>query len=290
LAWGEDISGRLQGAGGIGGLLATTANSDSKTENWMHFDSNGNVIRVSNALGKESARYQYDAFGKTILAQGGAANLNRYQFSTKPIERISGLAFYGFRYFSITRSRWLRRDVIQESGGINLFGFVDNNPINFIDRLGMETYGDTTTGSLVPNSANPSYDCIGHALGVQQPVTKALVDANTLEIDCDDLKCSCGEHLIIKYSVPSLAGSSEARGESDPSLHYYKLENDGTYSCKYGEESVYNNIADTDADYKATYWNSQFKSTAIAAFFTDLLGAEEPVKSCYCAQDYVQKP
>lgn len=144
--WGDDLSGTLQGAGGIGGLLASTHSSSStkndeqRTKNWMHYDSNGNVILLTNAGGKESARYEYDAFGKTILAQGSAANLNRYQFSTKPIEKASGLAFYGYRYYLPELGRWLSKDPIEEAGGFNFYRVVNNQMVNLNDILGLETY------------------------------------------------------------------------------------------------------------------------------------------------------
>jgi len=46
--------------------------------------------------------------------------------------------------------RWLNRDPIEEEGGINLYQFVDNNPINEADALGLdgyiyEKYADGTT-------------------------------------------------------------------------------------------------------------------------------------------------
>ncbi|MCI0565142.1 MAG: RHS repeat-associated core domain-containing protein, partial [Nitrososphaera sp.] len=33
--------------------------------------------------------------------------------------------------------RWLNRDPIEEAGGINLYGFVENDPINWIDPHGL---------------------------------------------------------------------------------------------------------------------------------------------------------
>ena len=141
LVWGEDLSRSLQGAGGIGGLLSTNHQQESIT-NWFHFDSNGNVAALSGTNGQKSALYCYDAFGKTILAQGSAANLNRYQFSTKPIERGSGLAFYGFRYYAPTLGRWPSKDPRREQGGINLYSLIRNGMVNRLDFLGLEEVDD----------------------------------------------------------------------------------------------------------------------------------------------------
>jgi RHS repeat-associated protein len=140
-SWGEDLSGTLQGAGGIGGLLASIHNiSPTKIQDpsaasetaagspkgeaqrnqqsttslalFFHDDSNGNVILLTDERAQPAARYSYDAFGQTITATGPAASINRYRFSTKPIENGSGLAYYGYRYDDPVSGKWLNRDPI----------------------------------------------------------------------------------------------------------------------------------------------------------------------------------
>jgi RHS repeat-associated protein len=141
--WGEDLSGSLQGAGGIGGLLSSTVdgsptkNKEQRTTNGFHYDSNGNVILLTNAKAQETARYSYDAFGKTLTATGPAAEQNRYQFSTKPVEEKSGLVYYGYRWYDPLTGRWPSRDPIGERGGVNLFAFVGNGSVGKTDRLGL---------------------------------------------------------------------------------------------------------------------------------------------------------
>ena len=46
--------------------------------------------------------------------------------------------YYGFRYYNPETGRWLSRDPIAEEGGLNLYGFVWNDPIMFFDVLGKE--------------------------------------------------------------------------------------------------------------------------------------------------------
>jgi RHS repeat-associated protein len=58
------------------------------------------------------------------------------QFSTNPYDDKTGLSYYGYRFYVPSLGRWLTRDPIGEAGGINLYGFVGNNPVIFIDANG----------------------------------------------------------------------------------------------------------------------------------------------------------
>jgi RHS repeat-associated protein len=98
------------------------------------YDGNGNITAWVNASGTVVARQRYDAFGN-IIQQTGTAPSN-YGFSTKPIEKVTGLLYYGYRYYDPITGRWPSRDPIGERGGLNLYGFVGNNGVALIDYLG----------------------------------------------------------------------------------------------------------------------------------------------------------
>ncbi len=46
------------------------------------------------------------------------------------------VAYYGYRYYDPQTGKWPSRDPIEEEGGVNLYGFVGNVPINRVDYLG----------------------------------------------------------------------------------------------------------------------------------------------------------
>lgn len=134
--WGSDLSGSSQGAGGVGGLLAVSLSNGATHA--PAFDGNGNVIGlVDMATGIKSATYDYNAFGETIQSDGVASAVNHFRFSTKYQDDETGLYYYGFRYYQPTTGRWLNTDPIQESGGLNLYAMVLNNPTNYYDLFGL---------------------------------------------------------------------------------------------------------------------------------------------------------
>ncbi|MCP4021329.1 MAG: RHS repeat-associated core domain-containing protein, partial [Desulfobacteraceae bacterium] len=61
-----------------------------------------------------------------------------FMFSTKRYLAGPGLNYYGYRFYQPKVGRWLKRDPLQEAGGLNLYGFVLNNPVNWVDPLGLE--------------------------------------------------------------------------------------------------------------------------------------------------------
>lgn len=141
--WGLDLSGTIQGAGGVGGLLTVTAypaGAESATH-LVAYDGNGNVAGlVSAADGTLSASYDYDPFGELRVADGPIARANPFQFSTKYTDPETGLLYYGLRYYAPSTGRWLNRDPIGERGGINLYQFVGNAPLTWSDPLGLALY------------------------------------------------------------------------------------------------------------------------------------------------------
>lgn len=47
------------------------------------------------------------------------------------------LHYYGYRYYDPVTGRWASRDPIGERGGLNLYGFVGNDGVNWWDYLGL---------------------------------------------------------------------------------------------------------------------------------------------------------
>ena len=167
---GRDLSGSLDGAGGIGGLLGRT---DTDGSAFYHADGNGNVTMLVNSSQTVVARYLYDAFGNILSASGSLANANLYRFSTKETHLNSGLVYYLYRYYDPNLQRWPNRDPLGEKGfmaiefpswnviavmslGANLYEMVDNNPVEKIDPIGLS---GNSTGKGFGHGCPKKVDC-----------------------------------------------------------------------------------------------------------------------------------
>jgi hypothetical protein len=100
---GADLSGSLQGAGGIGGLLARTdhhllAVGDPGAQAYYHADGNGNVTCMVNGSQAVVAIYRYDPFGNILSKSGSVADANVFRFSSKEYHTASGLNYYLYRF------------------------------------------------------------------------------------------------------------------------------------------------------------------------------------------------
>ncbi len=103
--------------------------------------SRGEVITcLVNSSQGLAARHKYDAYGNLVSQSGSLAGANVYRFSPKEWLATPGLYYYGYRWCAPNLQRWLSRDPIGERGGINLYGFVHNNPLRYVDPFGLKKF------------------------------------------------------------------------------------------------------------------------------------------------------
>jgi RHS repeat-associated protein len=144
-AWGPDLSGTEQGAGGIGGLAIYVDDLMAPNTGPMFpvYDGNGNVTRLysgvldSNNDPIRMAEYRYGPFGEDRGRVGPQASRFPFRWSTKWADNETGLSYYGYRYYSPGMGRWLARDPLGERDHCLPMAFVHNSPVQFTDKLGL---------------------------------------------------------------------------------------------------------------------------------------------------------
>ncbi|UDQ99535.1 RHS repeat-associated core domain-containing protein [Lentisphaerota bacterium WC36G] len=95
--------------------------------------------------------YEYSPFGK--LTTESETVENPFKFSSEYFDSETNLVYYNYRYYDPENGKWLKRDPIEEKGGYNLYGFVGNNPIDYIDLLGFKPSSIKSTSWAHPSRA-----------------------------------------------------------------------------------------------------------------------------------------
>lgn len=133
--WGKALSG----AGDAGSLLALEDMRPAYIGTYLAVpDGHGNVVGLAFASGGQlAAEYEYDPSGNVLRSSGRYGTENPLRFAGKYLDRETGLSYYGLRYYSATLGRFINRDPIGETGGLNIYGFAHNDAINGGDLLGL---------------------------------------------------------------------------------------------------------------------------------------------------------
>ena len=132
----------------------------------------------------------------------------------------------GFRFYDPSLQRWINQEPIGEAGGINLYGFVNNDPVNFVDPDGRAVWGWVARGGywvggaigtsyLFEKYAQPYIDEVVEDIYLWDPYAGATVEATF----------KTGEYAMMAKNIPGkVAGGvcknvvrflKEARGKGN---------------------------------------------------------------------------
>ena len=125
--WGEGIDKLL--AVTIGGVTYY-ALTDIQGTVWGYVDSQNNVV----------ARWQYDVWGNVVdeyvAVSATALAILRYRFQGREWSAATGLINFRMRWYDAETGRWISKDPIGLSGGLNLYVFCGGDPLNYRDPDG----------------------------------------------------------------------------------------------------------------------------------------------------------
>jgi RHS repeat-associated protein len=147
---------------------------------FYHYDGVGSTVAITDSSAQIVNAYAYSPYG-LVGAQETITNPFTYVGRFGVMAESHGLYYMRARYYDPEVGRFINKDPIGYAGGMNLFGYVGGNPVNFIDPWGLftivvsdpggrngPTYGATITvtsdsgqtvtvaGSSWPNPNNPS--------------------------------------------------------------------------------------------------------------------------------------
>ena len=224
---GPDLSGTLDSAGGIGGILACTYSNALSAPLYHHADLMGNIIALTDSSGAVASTFHYTSFGQLALCN--ATVVPRNLFASKEWDIETRFVYYGYRYYSPNEALWMSRDPLEEFDGGNLYTFMRNGVLNKYDAWGLmaraskrpthEPYNKPNKcGSpcKTANGADGCYTC--KWVSTQGVVTggekEAESHAKWKQMDTNGgwIKRIRGEHYLKKYgfeSQPPREGTTE---------------------------------------------------------------------------------
>jgi len=153
-----NIVGRYVPGPGVDEPLVSVGKTGART--WFHADERGSVIAGSDGAGANARIILYDENGK----RGGGGS---YRFAfTGQVHLINDVYDYKSRNYNARLSRFLQTDRIGYGGGMNLYAYVGNDPVNRRDPLGLDEVEIFVTGKRLKNAGcDPTYFLFGQAAG-----------------------------------------------------------------------------------------------------------------------------
>lgn len=149
--------------------------------------------------------YRYTAFGKFFVYDetGCEKEHSSYSipwlFSSKRQDHESGLIYFGRRYFDPQVGTWLTMDPKGFGDGVNLYAYVHNNPLTFIDLYGLTTAG--------VHRHDPRYEYASHKMHTshqkEQEVISPKENVNYLGKSIDYARSTLGRFVhVLGHELP----------------------------------------------------------------------------------------
>lgn len=97
----------------------------------------GSVIALTDTTGLAVTTYTYEPFGRATVQ--GASSSNSFQYAGRESE-AGTLYYYRARYHHPVLARFLSEDPLGLLQAVHLYAYASNNPITFLDLLGLITW------------------------------------------------------------------------------------------------------------------------------------------------------
>jgi len=153
-----------------------TVGGGNVTGNYFYTkDHLGSVREVVDGSGTLQGRFDYGPWGETTYMDYSGGNMAEPQFGYAGYMQTAYVPneyFTKYRIYEPSIHRWLSRDPIGERGGLDLYGYVGNDPINWYDSRGLTPAaaaavlagggtaleGEEAGGWIVGGNFNPAVD------------------------------------------------------------------------------------------------------------------------------------
>jgi RHS repeat-associated protein len=125
-------------------IRATTSSTQ-----YFHQDGLGSVVAVSDRTGTTTGTQRFDAWGNKLASTG---TIPQYGYTGREPDE-TGLVYYRARYYDPSIGRFTQRDPLGQNAGINPYAYVNANPVNFTDPMGLKPADSGMTNTVTQNTS-----------------------------------------------------------------------------------------------------------------------------------------
>jgi RHS repeat-associated protein len=111
--------------------------SSSSTAEFLA-DALRSTVALTDGSGAVTANYTYEPYGATTKT---GSDDTSFQYTGRENDSSTNLYYYRARYYSPQLGRFISQDPIGFRGGINSYAYVDGDPVDLIDPLGLMGFG-----------------------------------------------------------------------------------------------------------------------------------------------------
>ncbi|CAC9650512.1 hypothetical protein [uncultured Gammaproteobacteria bacterium] len=119
-------------------ILCESSKDNTQTRYQLTSHLQSNALELDDQAQTLSYEHYYPYGGTAIIAGKNKTEVQqkRYRYTGKERDDSSGLSYYGARYLAPWLARWISPDSAGAVDGLNLYAYVGNNPLKYVDPTG----------------------------------------------------------------------------------------------------------------------------------------------------------